>query len=115
MKRFVLAVLAVTGVGLCVVTAEIEALKTGYRIRQLNLKKLELVNEMKHLEFEIANLKTPQRLEQWMSKSQTKLGQSRTIELARATPSVKAPKVSGFVRLARIFLGTAQAQADADR
>ena len=115
MKRFVLGVLAVMVVGLGVVTAEIEALKTGYHIRQLNLQKLDLVNQMKHLEFEIANLKTPERLEQWMATSRVKLGQSRTVELARVEPLPQPAKGNGFTRLARLFLGTAQAQADAER
>ncbi len=115
MKRFVLSVLAVTVVGLGVVTAEIEAVKTGYAIRQLSLNKLDLVNRMKRLEFEIADLKTPARLERWMSSRNMQLGQTRTVELARVEPETLRPGSragGGLARLARLFLGTAEADAN---
>ena len=117
MKRFVLTVVLVTCVGLTVVYGEVEAMKIGYQIRQLNMKKLELVNDTKLLEFQIATLKTPGRLEQWMGKSHVSLTQSRTLRVARAeTPeSVTASAESsrkGPVQFARLFLGIARADSE---
>ena len=117
MKRFVLTVILTTFVGLAVVYGEVEAMKIGYQIRQLSLKKMELVNDTKLLEFQIATLKTPGRLEQWMGNSHVSLTQSRTLRVARVEdPGSIAASAEGSrkgpVQFARLFMGTARADSE---
>ena len=118
MKRFSLVVVLMTFVGLAVVYGEVEAVKTGYEIRKLNLKKMELANQAKLLEFQIATLKTPQRLEQWMGTSRLNLTHSKTMTLVRAeTPESGAKAASerasrNPIQIARLFLGIAQADSE---
>lgn len=114
MKRFIFSILLVTLVGLAVVYGEIEAMKTGYRIRQLNMKKIWLVRNQKRLEFEVASLKTPHRLEQWIASQKVELVPSKPLRLARNRPEVGSPAPTQKtrrepIRFAKYLLGTAQA------
>jgi len=112
-KRFVLIVSLVTFVGLAVVCAEVEAVKTGYEIRQLNLKKMELANQIKLLEFEIATLKTPRRLEQWMGNARLNLTHSKTMTLVKNVEEPRrAVDSKNPIHIARLFLGIAQADSE---
>lgn len=109
MKRFVFSVILVTLVGLVVVWGEVEAVKTGYKIRQMTLEKRDLVGRQKLLELEVASLKTPRRLEEWLKTSQVKLTSSRLMKLAGLKPAERAQKSAP---LARLFVETAQAGPD---
>lgn len=117
MKRFFFCVLLVTLVGIGVVYGEVEAVKTGYRIRQLNLKKLSMITDRKQLEFEVAKLKAPRRLEKWMQTQEVCLSHGKFLKLARRNTEKTDHSASekpgiGLIRLARIFLGTAQAGSE---
>jgi hypothetical protein len=116
-KRFVLAVLVLAGVGLGVVYGEVEAVRLGYRVRQLNIEKTRLVSAQKKFELDVARLRTPQRLEEWMAAHDVRLGQSETRVLARVHPVERRPAEAPLgrfhpVRLARLVLGLRTAQAD---
>lgn len=104
----------ITATGLLVVYGEVEAVKTGYRIRRQNLRKSELVTEMKGLESEIASLKTPRRLEEWLTDSRMTLTQSRPQRLVRAEKPrrVSGGSKGGPARFAQLFLGTARADSE---
>lgn len=117
MKKFVLSVILVTTVGLGVVYGEVEAVKIGYQIRQNNIQKLELTNRLKLLEYQVATLKTPQRLEKWMGHSRLTLTNSKTLKVAKVeTPAEKITLAErarkGPIQFARLFMGTAQADSE---
>ena len=96
-----------------VVHGEMESVKIGYQIRQLSLEKRDLVHAQKQLEYEIASLKTPERLEAWVATNHVKLGSAKVTRLARLEPRPAGGEKTGVLtQIAKLFLGTAQAGSD---
>jgi len=118
MRRLVLSVMMITLVGLVVVTYEVESLKTGYDIRNLNIKKREMVVAAKQLEYEVITLKSPFQLEQWIASTEIDLRKPQVMRFAKVQEPVilhgeylkAGSKVPSFV--SRWFLGTAQAESE---
>ena len=115
MRRFLLFVFTVTLVGLGVVYGEVDAVKTGYRIRYLDIQKRHLHEELRGLELRIAQLKTPRRLDSWMQSARVNLTSSGRIVVARAEADGREtgrPEPRGVAWFARALVGTAQARSD---
>jgi len=113
MKRFILSIISMTALGLIVVYGEVEAMKIGYDIRQLNIRKHEVKYRIKESEIEIASLTAPENLLEKMVAQQVTLVDTKPMRIARldggrVEGDSKSP--SGFNALfTRFFVSSAQA------
>lgn len=117
MSRYLTILATVTFLGLTVVYGEVEAMKTGYEIRQLNILKRDLTHRLKESEFRIASVTSPDKLEERMDAFQVKLASPKTLRIARigapesglsnAASSHKNSALTGFL--------VPTAQADTNR
>lgn len=110
MSRYLAVLATVTFVGLAVVYGEVEAMKTGYEIRQLSIQKRDLTHRLKESEFQIATVTSPDRLEEKMDSYRVKLASPRTMKIARIStePSNSAGSSRGTF-LSGFLVPTAQA------
>lgn len=105
MTRYLSFLMTVTIVGLAVVYGEVEAMKTGYEIRQLSIQKRELTHRLKEREIQIATVTSPDKLEEKMDAYKVKLASPRTMKIARVSTessgsgasSGRASGLSGFL------------------
>ena len=118
MKKFIITVTSLTLVALVVVYGEVEAMKTGYDIRQLNIRKRELTHRMKESEFEIATLTAPEQLEEKMLAYRVKLVNPKLLKIAKlnkATGYGSSPEDSTKKNAFWTKLFVTSAQADTTR
>jgi hypothetical protein len=83
MSRYLSVLVTVTFVGLAIVYGEVEAMKTGYEIRQLSIQKRDLTHRLKESEFQIATVTSPDKLEERMDSYRVKLASPKTMRIAR--------------------------------
>ena len=83
MTRYLSVLATVTFLGLAIVYGEVEAMKTGYEIRQLNIQKRDLTHRLKEREFQVASVTSPDKLEERMGAYRVKLASPRTLKIAR--------------------------------
>lgn len=83
MSRYLMVLMTVTVLGLAVVYGEVEAMKTGYEIRQLSIQKRDLTHRLKESEFMLASVTSPDKLEERMESYRVKLASPRTLKIAR--------------------------------
>ena len=115
MKKFITCVITLTAFGLIVVYGEVEAMKIGYDIRQLNIRKRELTHRMKSSEFEIASLTAPDYLEARMAADHVHLVNPTFLRIAKVSRPIKiqGEQESSFRNrlLSRLFVTSAQADS----
>ena len=110
MTRYLSVLATVTFLGLAIVYGEVEAMKTGYEIRQLSIQKRDLTHRLKESEFQIASVTSPDKLEQRMDSYQVKLASPRTLRIARvASSDTDASRTSSNSVLTGFLVPTAQA------
>lgn len=117
MRRFIVLVALATMAGLVSVYGEVEAVKIGYTIRQLEETKSQSLDRSRALEYNIARLKAPHNLERRL------LAQKITLESPKQWQTLVLPGSSsarrpllgaggaGTLPLGRFLIGTAQAEA----
>jgi len=114
MKKFIFSVITITLIGLVMVYGEVEAMKIGYDIRQLDIRKREITHQMKEAEYHIAQLTAPERLEESMRAYQVELVKPKLLKVAKLPKgqdlnSMPAPSAKGNTFLNRFFISSAQA------
>jgi hypothetical protein len=97
--------------GLSIVYGEVEAMKTGYEIRQLSIQKRDLTHRLKEREFQIASVTSPEKLEAQMLAYNVKLSSSHLMKIARLESQETDASASGQGNsaLTRFLVPTAQA------
>lgn len=117
MSRYLLVLTTVTFLGLAIVYGEVEAMKTGYEIRQLSILKRDLTHRLKESEFQIASVTSPDRLEERMDSYRVKLASAKTLKIARigAPETGQDSTVSGRNASAFTRFLVPTAQADSSR
>ncbi|MBI4431986.1 MAG: hypothetical protein HY592_00680 [Candidatus Omnitrophica bacterium] len=117
MKRFLFILTSVTLASLVHVYAEVEAVKTGYRIRKQEEAKMMILDRSRALRYSIAHLKAPHNLERKLSAQRIALASPQSWKTlviparsgqSRAAVQKHAPGAPFFTRF---FVGTAQAEA----
>lgn len=113
MSRYLMILSTVTFFGLAIVYGEVEAMKTGYEIRQLSILKRDLTHRLKESEFQIASVTSPEKLEEQMGAYRVKLASPKTMRIARigAPESSQSQTSSAHAgsALTGFFVPTAQA------
>ena len=113
MRHYLLGLAILTLVGLLRVYGEVEALKVGYDIQRLNLKKLALRERHEEMESRIALAKAPGALEERLLAYRVNLAQPK-LQIARSRPlgatQDKRARKTARDFFDRIFVGTAQAE-----
>lgn len=113
MAKWFAFIIVGTLVGLLIVHGEVEAVKTGYDIRQLSMRKHELNHRVKTVESEIARLTAYETLEIHMAKEKSLLIQPSYKQVARVHPinlETEELKPDTQIAFAKWFVGTARAQ-----
>lgn len=113
MSKWFAFIIVGTLVGLLIVHGEVEAVKTGYDIRQLSMRKHELNHRVKTVESEIARLTAYETLEIQMAKDKNQFIQPAYKQIARVQPEhlkEQVVKSDSQIVLAKWFVGTARAQ-----
>ena len=117
MSKYLLMLTTVTFLGLAIVYGEVEAMKTGYEIRQMSIQKRDLTNRLKECEFQLASVTSPDRLEERMDCYRVKLASPKTLKIARIGAPETDPSRSSAERGGSMFSGflVPTAQADTTR
>jgi hypothetical protein len=110
LKKYLISLFILTVMGLVIVHGEIAAIRTGYEVRQMNITKQNLMNSIKQLEAETSILKTPRRLENWMTVNRVNLNKPQYEQLARADTRQTSEYKDSF--LTKLFWGTARADTE---
>ena len=117
MKRFLSMVALATLASLLYVSQEVEAVKIGYTIRKQEETKVLFLDRARALKYNIARLKAPNTLEKRLTAQKISLQAPKTwqtLVIASGTGKRQAPGPSLLQPppiLAKLFLGTAQAEA----
>ena len=119
MRRFAAFVICMTFAGLLCVYAEIEAVKTGYRIQKQEQMKIQALDRSRALKYNIARLEAPHNLERKLLAQRIQLESPKQWQTLILTGSDggKQPPISqqtffqGPHFFSRLFVGTAQAEA----
>lgn len=119
MKKFVAMVVLVTLAGLVYVYSEVEAVKIGYTIRKQEETKTMFLDRARALQYNIARLKSPANLErkllaQKINLESPKSWQTLVVNSGKKPATRPEMAQSLWMRptmLAKIFVGTAEAQA----
>ncbi len=111
MSRYLMILTTVTFLGLAIVYGEVEAMKTGYEIRQLSIQKRDLTHRLKESEFQIASVTSPDKLEERMESYRVKLASPKTLRIARigSPASGSASSARNASALTGFLVPTAQA------
>ncbi|PIU40042.1 MAG: hypothetical protein COT00_03720 [Candidatus Omnitrophica bacterium CG07_land_8_20_14_0_80_50_8] len=119
MRRFAAFIVCLTLAGLAYVTAEVEAVKIGYTIRKQDEAKVQALDRLRALKYNIARLEAPHNLERRLLAQRIQLESPRQWQtLVMADPAGirkhSLAQESLFQSphfLGRLFVGTAQAEA----
>lgn len=111
MNKFLIALGSLTFLGLVIVYGEVEAVKIGYDIRQLNILKLELRTNLKEKQLQIASLKAPENLERLMSDFKVELTNPQVFRLAKARNAEVESYSTNRGFFSKMFETTAQADS----
>lgn len=118
MKKFVTIVALTTIAGLTYVYAQVEAVKIGYTIRKQEEMKTLFLDRARALEYNISRMKAPSNLEKKLLAKKIQLESPKSWQTL-VLPSGKRTNQPDVMRsilshppiLARLFVGTAQAEA----
>lgn len=83
MKKFMVTLISLVIIGLVIVYGEVEAMKVGYEIRKLGIRKRELTHQLKESEYGVATLTAPERLERTMNAYHVKLVNPTLLRVAK--------------------------------
>ena len=118
MTRFLTALIALTIAGLVFVYTEVEAVKVGYVIRKQEENKVLLIDRSRQLKYNIARLKAPGTLEKRLVAQRVVLQSPKVWQtimvrdgMRVADPASIRPPLNQGLALAKLFIGTAQAEA----
>ena len=117
MRRFLAILVSSTVAGLLYVALEVEAVKTGYAIRQQEENKTLFLDRARALKYNIARLSAPQVLEKQLLARRIALESPKswqTLMLPGAQDQGASTVARPLVQrtfLSRLFVGTAQAEA----
>ena len=119
MRRFAAFMICLTLAGLVYVTAEVEAVKIGYTIRKQDELKVQALDRIRALKYNIGRLEAPHTLERKLLAQKIQLESPRqwqTLVLAGPAGAKGQPLAQGSLFqsphfFGRLFVGTAQAEA----
>ena len=118
MKRFMMFLFCATLGCFLYVYEEVDAVKTGYRIRKQEETKVLLVDRARALKYNIARLKAPGNLEKKLAARKITLESPKTWQTLMMPGAMIAPKpemirtVQSYpAHLMKFLIGTAQAEA----
>ncbi len=112
LKRYLIALSLLAGVGIIAVYGEVAAYKVGDDIRYLNLEKREMTLKIKAAEYKLASLSTLDHLEARLQGLDVVLGNTKLIRIARVnttTPQVRLASNPTKNFLSNFAIRTAQA------
>lgn len=122
MRRFIVFLACTTIAALLYVSAEVDAVKTGYTIRKQEELKGQLLDRRRALQYNIARLEAPHNLERRLLAQKILLAPPREWQtLVLANGIAKHPNLPGSNSLSqppfflKFFVGTAQAEAKESR
>ena len=117
MRRFLAAVVLVTGAALFYVFQEIEAVEIGYTIRKQEETKTQYLDSARALNYNIARLKAPNNLQRRLTARRIVLQSPKFWKtLVIASKRSPEPNAAGSILMhsplfGRLLVGTAQAEA----
>lgn len=118
MARFVGLIVSITFAGLVYVTAEVEAVKIGYQIREQQEMKVQALDRLRALKYNINQLKAPGNLERKLEAQRILLESPKQWQTL-VVSNGPAAKNQGLAQasmarplfFSRFLVGTAQAEA----